>query len=159
MIWAGIFKLQDLTRQADLSFGAAPVPVCGERPAVWAGSHNLCLRKGLSDAQLAAALVFLRYLSDNTLDWAEGGQIPVRRSLRRSDRFAAMTVQAEFARQMPYVQYMPSTPFTFEYQSEFDIACERVLRARASPEVAIRDAAANVRKAAKSFAMQERPTA
>ncbi len=152
MVWAGIFKLQDATRQTDLDFGAATVPVCGHEPAVWAGSHNLCLASHLNEAQRAAAIRFLRYLSDHTLDWAEGGQIPVRQSLRQSERFQAMTVQAEFARQIPYVQYMPSTPFTFEYQTEFDIACERVLRAAATPEVALREAAANIRKAAAHFA-------
>lgn len=152
MVWAGIFKLQDATRQPDLDFGGAVVPVCGHQPAVWAGSHNLCLRNDLDERHRSAAIRFLRYLSDHTLDWAEGGQVPVRPSLRQTERFRSMTVQAEFARQIPYVQYMPSTPFTFEYQTEFDIACERVLRAAATPDVAIRDAAANMRKAAQQFA-------
>src|SRR5690606_23956373 len=109
-------------------------------------------RHDLDEQQREAALRFLGYLSDHTLDWAEGGQIPVRQSLRDSERFRAMPVQAEFARQIPYVEYMPSTPFTFEYQTEFDIACERVLRAAATPEVAIREAAANMKKAAAHFA-------
>lgn len=151
MVWAGIFKLQDAVKQTDLEFGAAPLPVCGRQPAVWAGSHNLCLRRGLDERRAKGALAFLQYLSDHTLDWAEGGQIPVRPSLRDTERFRSMTVQAAFARQMPYVQYMPSTPFTFEYQDEFDIACERVLRADATPEAAIRDAAARMRRAAESF--------
>ncbi len=152
MVWAGIFKLQDAERQKDLDYGAATIPVCGHQPAVWAGSHNLCIAQDLSDAQRAAAVKFLRFMSDHTLDWAEGGQIPVRPSLRKSERFQAMRVQAEFAKQIPYVQYMPSTPFTFEYQTEFDICCERVLRAAMTPKQAIEIAAANMRKAAQQFA-------
>lgn len=153
MVWAGIFKLQDAERQKDdVDYGAATIPLCGHQPAVWAGSHNLCIAHDLTDAQRAAAVKFLRFMSDHTLDWAEGGQVPVRQSLRASERFQAMTVQAEFAKQLPYVQYMPSTPFTFEYQTEFDICCERVLRAVATPEEALRTAAANITRAAQQFA-------
>lgn len=148
MVWAGIFKLNDVTRQTDLDYGAAPIAICGGRSAVWAGSHNLCLRAALGERERAAAEQFLKFMSDNTLDWAEGGQVPVRPSLRESDRFKAMTVQSEFARQLPYIAYMPSTLFTFEYQTEFDRACERVLRNAATPAVATREAAANMRKAA-----------
>ena len=56
------------------------------QPAVWCNSHNLCLRD-LSGRQLDAAKRFVKYLSDNSLDWAEGGQVPVRKSLRNSARF------------------------------------------------------------------------
>lgn len=156
MVWAGIFRLQDTKRQKNLDYGGAVIPVCGHQPAVWAGSHNLCLARHLSEQQHDAALAFLRYLSDHTLDWAEGGQIPVRRSLRDTPRFQAMTMQAIFARQIPYVQYMPSTPFTFEYQTEFDICCERVLRGAATPDEAIRVAAANMTKAAAQFSRDSR---
>lgn len=148
MVWAGIFKLQDATRQADLDFGAATIPTVGDRPAVWANSHNLCLRAGLAERERVAAERFIKYLSDTTLDWAEGGQVPCRPSLRESERFKAMAVQSTFARHLPHIAYMPSTTYTFEYQTEFDLACERVLRHAATPEVATREAAVKIRRAA-----------
>ena len=36
----GIYKLDDLRRQNDLEWGAAPVPVLGSRPAVWVGGRQ-----------------------------------------------------------------------------------------------------------------------
>ncbi len=151
MVWAGIFKLQDATRSKDLDFGGAIIPTCGRQPGVWAASHNLCLRRDLDDRHKAAAYKLMKYLSDNTLDWAEGGQIPVRQSLRDTARFKSMAVQYEFAKQLPYVQYMPSTKFTFEYQTEFDTCSERVLRAQTSTAQAVREAADNMKKAAAQF--------
>src|SRR5690606_29244194 len=71
----GIYMLPELQRQGGLDFAAAPLPVLGDRPAAWAGSHNLCLRADLEGEELAAAGRFIRFLSDHSLDWAEGGQI------------------------------------------------------------------------------------
>jgi len=146
MVWEGIFMLPELRRQTDLEFGAAPLVIVGNQPAVWAGTHNLCIRNGLDDRQTRAAMTFLKFLSDHSLDWADGGQIPVRRSLRQTERFAAMTAQAAFATQIPYVTYMPSTPFTVEYQVEFDLACDRVLRGSATPQQALADATTNIQR-------------
>jgi multiple sugar transport system substrate-binding protein len=146
MVFEGIYMLPDLQRQKDLDYGAAPVPTLFARPAVWCNSHNLCLRAGLSGAELSAAKRFVKYLSDNSLDWALGGQVPVRKSLRRSARFAQMEAQHEFARQIPYAHYMPSVPFIFEYQREFDLAVESALRGSRTPKEALDIAATNITK-------------
>ena len=142
----GIYMLADLERQADLDFGGAPVPQLGSREATWAGSHNLCLRSDLEGPRLEAAWRFVRFLSDNSLDWALGGQVPVRKSLRDTERFRAMTVQHQFARQISFVEYMPRVPFIFEFYSEFDLAVERALRGRMPPGEALRIATENVNR-------------
>jgi multiple sugar transport system substrate-binding protein len=102
IVFEGIYMLPELRRQTDLDFGAAPIPQMGPKPAAWASSHVLCLRNDLEGAQLGAAKRFAKFLSDNSLDWAEGGQIPVRRSLRETERFRNMTAQYEFAKQVPH---------------------------------------------------------
>lgn len=146
MAFEGIYMLADLRKQEDLDFAGAPVPLLGERPAAWADSHNLCLRSNLKGRDLEAAWRFVKFLSDNSLDWAAGGQIPVRKSLRATPRFQAMAVQAAFARQIPYVQYMPRLPFIFEFTTEFDTAVEKALRGSVPPEQALATAEANVNK-------------
>jgi maltose-binding protein MalE len=70
----------------------------------------------------------------------------VRRSLRETPRFATMEVQTQFARQIPYVHYLPRLPFIFEFQTEFGLALEKALRVRATPEEALSVAAANINK-------------
>ncbi len=142
----GIYMLADLQRQGDLVFGGAPLPRIGPRRATWAGSHTLCLRADLEGPRLEAAWRFIRFLSENSLDWAEGGQVPVRRSLRRTERFRSMRVQSEFARQIPYVRYAPRVPFIFEFFSEYDLAVEKALRGRVDPEEALRTATENINR-------------
>lgn len=147
MVFEGIYMLSDLKKQTDLDFGGAPVPELGARKAVWAGSHVLCLRADLPAETRNAAWRFVQFLSDNSLDWAAGGQVPARRSLRNTARFRAMTVQYQFARQIPYAVYMPEVPYTFELQTEFGDAVERALRGVQTPQQALDQGAANVDRA------------
>jgi len=144
MAFEGIYMLADLQRQKDLDYAGAPLPVLGVKPAAWAGAHLLCLRNGLEGAQLDAAWRFVKFLSDNSLDWAEGGQIPARNSLRDTDRFRSMTMQSEFAKELPYIAFMPRVPFIFEFYTEFDLAVERALRGSAPAKQALDDATRRV---------------
>jgi multiple sugar transport system substrate-binding protein len=144
MVFEGIYMLADLKKQTDLDWGAAPVPRLGSKPAAWADSHVLCLRSDLSEEELEASWRFIRFLSDNSLDWAEGGQVPVRKSLRETERFRSMTAPYEFSRQIPYVVYLPQVPFIFEFEAEFDLAVEKALRGSASAREALEEATRNV---------------
>lgn len=140
VVFEGIYMLADLQKQKDLDFAGAPVPQVADHKAVWADSHNLCMRSDLKDKTLEATWRFIKYLSDNSLDWAEGGQIPVRKSLRSTPRFEGMAVQAAFAKQIPFVNYMPRLPFIFEFQTEYNLAIEKALRNRATPKDALKAA-------------------
>jgi multiple sugar transport system substrate-binding protein len=144
MAFEGIYMIADLEKQEDLDFGGAPVPRLGPEAAAWAGSHNLCLGADLDGRELEAAWRFIRYLSDHSLEWAEGGQVPARASLRNTERFAEMEVQAAFARQLPYVVYIPKVPFVFEYYAAFDAAVERILRGSEPPAQALERADAEL---------------
>ncbi len=142
----GIYMLSDLQKQADLDFAGAPVPQVGANAATWTGSHNLCLRADITPTQRQAAMRFIRFLADHSLDWAAGGQVPARRSLRSAPRFQAMSVQSQFAKEVPYANYTPQLPFILEYNAEFDYAIERALRGTVTPQQALDDLAANVNK-------------
>ena len=146
MAFEGIYMLADLQKQTDLDYGGAPVPQIGDQQAVWADSHNLCLRSDLRGPELEATWRFVKFLSDNSLDWADGGQIPVRKSLRATPRFQAMAVQSAFARQIPIVTYLPLLPFIFEFQTEFDTAVEKALRGTLTPQAALDLATENINK-------------
>jgi multiple sugar transport system substrate-binding protein len=89
----GIYMLSSVEEQRGLEYAGAPVPSFGPRRAVWGGSHLLCMPKNLSPQRAQLVWRFMRYLSDHSLDWAEGGQIPVRRSLLNQPRFRQMRVQ------------------------------------------------------------------
>ena len=137
MIFQGIFVLPELERQGDLDFGAAPLPTLGTQPATWMDSHTLCLRPDLAGAELEASKRFLRFLSDNSLEWATGGQVPARRSLRDTPAFREMTAQYAFSQQIPYGVYSPQVDYVFELENEFDLAVEKILRGDAAPAAAL----------------------
>jgi multiple sugar transport system substrate-binding protein len=140
MVFEGIYMLPELQRQKDLDFGAAPVPQIGPQKAAWASSHVLCLRTDL----------------DNSLDWAEGGQIPVRKSLRDTERFRAMKAQYEFSKQIPHAAYYPPSPFINEYHAEFDPAVEKILRRSETPQQAFSAAARRIREVFERYWREER---
>jgi len=140
----GIYMLEDLKKQEDLEYGGAPLPLLGKIPAAWCDSHTICLQRDLEGKRLEAAWRFARYLSDNSLDWAEGGQVPVRKSLRDTKRFRQMRVQYEFAKQIPYVRYVPRIPFVFEFFSEYETAVEKALRGSLPPREALDIATENI---------------
>lgn len=140
MVFEGIYMLGDLEKQGALDFGAAALPQIGPHPATWAASHNLCLNADLSGRERDAALRFMVYLSDNSLRWAEAGQVPVRKSLRASDAFQDMGAQRAFAEQLDRIVYGPRISFSTEFWTEFDLAVEKALRGSAPPEQALREA-------------------
>ena len=159
IVFEGIYMLPELQRQRDLDFGAAPVPQIGPQQAAWASSHVLCLRTDLQEDELAAAKRFVKFLSDNSLDWAEGGQIPVRKSLRDTERFRNMTAQYEFSKQIPHAAYYPPSPFINEYHGEFDPAVERILRRSQTPEQSFSFAAKRIRDVFERYRQEEAQTA
>lgn len=144
MVWDGVYMLGDLKRLDGFEYVAAPVPQLGPRPGVHGDSHVVCIRRGIAPEKRAAAIRFLRFLSERSLDWADAGQVPARTSARETERFRGMHVQYEFARQLPYVSYPPRTPIQIELLLEVTTAAERALRGRMTPAEALKEAQANV---------------
>lgn len=69
--------------------GFAPLPTIGEQPATWGGSHHLALTSDDPAAQAAAA-VWIKWLSDNSAEWAAAGQVPARQSVRDDPNLASV---------------------------------------------------------------------
>lgn len=157
MVFEGIFMLSELQKQRDLDYLAAPLPQLGPQPAAWADSHVLCVPSSLSKERRVAAAEFISFISDHSLAWAAAGQIPARRSLRQTPAFNEMPAQAAFARQLPYLAYLPRVPYVLEYQSIFDVLAERVLRGVASPERCLKEAAEEMRRAVKLYQTRGAP--
>ncbi len=140
MVFEGIYMLADLQKQDDLDFGAAVIPKLGKQRSVWAGTHELCLSPELNGKKLEAAWRFIKFLSDNSLDWAVAGQIPVRKTIRDSDRFRNMEAQYIFSQQIPYLVYLPPVPTVTELWAEYAYALDKAFRARCTAKEALDDA-------------------
>jgi multiple sugar transport system substrate-binding protein len=140
MALEGIYMLASLEEQKGLPYAGAPAPQFGPRRAVWGGSHLLCQPASIPPGQAAAAWRLMRFLSDHSLAWAEGGQVPARTAIMQSAAFAALPVPAQFGRQLSFIQYDPLTPRMNALFQFVDPAIEAVLLDLESPERAMGDA-------------------
>lgn len=112
LTWDGIWMMNEWEKVKDLEWAAAAVPTIGEKPAVWASSHNFVVTtQATKDPnKLAAARAFISYISERSIDWAKSGQIPARNSVRESAEFGQLKVQSTLAEQLPNVVFPPSVP-------------------------------------------------
>ena len=96
----------------NLQFQTTPVPQIGDQKAVWASSHQLVVmqQREADENKLHAARDFLGWLSENSLECANGGQIPARNSVRESPEFEALKGQNALAEQLDRVFFPPTVP-------------------------------------------------
>ncbi|RYG41809.1 extracellular solute-binding protein, partial [bacterium] len=107
MVMEGVYMNNDLQQTKGLNYGADDVPQFGPKPAVWAGSHLLVLPRDAKPRQRTAAWTFARYVSEHSVEWAKGGQVPARSDVRDTPEFRALTVQATVASQLDRIVYDP----------------------------------------------------
>lgn len=141
MALEGIYMLSSLERQKGLDYAGAECPVFGRCPAAWADSHMMVMPSRISPVRRKAAWEFIRYLSDHSLEWAKGGQVPVRKSIVASPEFRKLKVQYEFSKQLPYVVYMPPSTAINQILPFGEAAVEAVLQGIKPPEEALDEAA------------------
>ncbi len=109
--WGGIWNVGAFSELPDLDWGVAPLPVIGDDPAVWGGSHHLVVMNQRPDEdKRRAAAVFFEWITRNSLGWAAAGQVPARTSVRESPGFAELEAQAIIGTQLPEVAFVPPFP-------------------------------------------------
>jgi multiple sugar transport system substrate-binding protein len=144
LTWDGIWMMNEWEKVKDLEWAAGPVPTIGDKPAVWASSHNFVVTtQATKDPnKLAASRAFISYISERSIDWAKSGQIPARNSVRESPEFAALEVQSTLAEQLPNVVFPPSVPGIGDVtQPTYETAVNEVILGK-KPTKAALDAAA-----------------
>ena len=87
MTFHGPWWISDLQKIDFVGF--APLPTIGDQPATWGGSHHLALTSD-DPATQAAAAVWIKWLSDNSAEWAAAGQVPARQSVRDDPNLASV---------------------------------------------------------------------
>lgn len=140
MALEGIYMLSSLQEQQGLEFSGAPVPQFGPDKGVWGGSHLLCQPTGIDAAHARAGWRLMRFLSDHSLTWGIGGQVPARLAVEQSAAFQALPVQSQFAKQLGYVIYDPQVPRANSLNQFVDPAIDAALSGLQTPEAAMQDA-------------------
>jgi len=142
--WNGIWTINTLKEDKNLQWGAAAVPQIGPQKAVWAGSHQFVQfkQKAADENKLTAGKVFINWISQQSLEWAKGGQVPARKEVRDSAEFKALPEQSALAQQIDYVHYPPSVPGIGDAMNSINTAVNEAVLLRKEPAKALADAAA-----------------
>ena len=144
----GIWQINDLKKSPDMQWGVAPLPQIGSKPAVWANSHNFTIvAQRKADAnKVAAAKVFINWLSQHSLDWAKGGQVPARKAVRDDAGFKSLTEVNALAPELDYAAFPPAVPGVGEVITLFYTAFNEAVLGKKPPKQALDDAAAQADK-------------
>lgn len=126
--WNGIWSINTLGEKKDLQWGVARLPNIGGQNAAWAGSHQFVLpiQKSTDENKGQASRVFLNWISQKSLEWAKGGQIPARNSVRESAEFQELTYQAELAKQIDDLRFPPAVAGIGDAMLEFEKAVNEI---------------------------------
>ena len=140
--WDGIWQTQDL-KKTNLNWDVTVLPQIGEKKATWAGSHNLVIMKQRrpDDNKIQASKVFINWISEQSIEWARGGQIPARNEVRNSAAFKGLEHQAELAKQQDYVVFYPSYPGAGDIVAQMRDAVGKAVLLKSSPQQALSEAA------------------
>ncbi|HYF65374.1 MAG TPA: ABC transporter substrate-binding protein, partial [Herpetosiphonaceae bacterium] len=144
MIWNGIWQSTNVTGDAvEFAGKAASVPQIGPQPAVWAGGPLLALpvHKTVDPCKDTAAMMFIDYLIDNSLEWAKAGNIPASNAVRNSAEFKALP-QAPIAPSVENPVFPPSIPGIGEAFAPLNEAIASVMSGGQTDIKAALDAAA-----------------
>ncbi|MFI7577941.1 ABC transporter substrate-binding protein [Micromonospora sp. NPDC049497] len=146
--WNGIWQINDLKKSSEIQWGVAPLPQIGSQQAAWANSHNFTIVKGrANDAnKVSASKVFINWLSEHSLDWAKGGQVPARKTVREDAGFKALAEVNALAPELEYAAFPPAAPGLGEVMTTFYNSFNEAALGKKSPKQALDDGVAKANK-------------
>jgi multiple sugar transport system substrate-binding protein len=127
----------------------APVPQIGSKKSVWANSHNFTIvqqPKGSDANKVSASKVFINWLSEHSLDWAAGGQVPARNSVREDPKFKELTEVNTLAAELPDAAFPPAAPGIGDVTNLFYTAFNEAVLGKKQPKQALDDGVAKADK-------------
>ncbi|MGN9810735.1 ABC transporter substrate-binding protein [Micromonospora sp. BQ11] len=146
--WNGIWQINDLKKSPEIQWGVAELPQIGSQKAAWANSHNFTIVKGrANDAnKVSASKVFINWLSERSLDWAKGGQVPARKTVREDAGFKALAEVNALAPELEYAAFPPAAPGLGEVMTTFYNSFNEAALGKKSPKQALDDGVAKANK-------------
>jgi multiple sugar transport system substrate-binding protein len=125
----GPWMTTPLSENTKLKWKAAPVPNIGGELATWAGSHQFVLPRQIQadENKQIASRVFVNWISQQSLSWADAGMVPARNEVRESPEFAQKGAVTEFAKELDYIRFVPPIPGVADQRPEWDIAVSKAM--------------------------------
>lgn len=125
----GPWNTTPLNALPKLKWGAAPVPNIGGTQATWAGSHQFVLprQQKVDENKAVASRVFVNWISQQSLGWADAGMVPARNSVREDPEFQQKGAVLEFAKQLDYIHFVPPIPGVNDVLPEWTTATSNAM--------------------------------
>lgn len=140
--WNGVWQTTNSAFDG-LSWDAAPVPQIGSQKAVWSSSTHWVFpaNKGQDANKTAAAATFVKWMNDNSADWASTGELPGANSVRDDPSLLQKYPHLKpFMDELPYAHYETVSPGINEANALITTAINEALTGKKSPQQALNDA-------------------
>ncbi len=146
--WNGIWQINDLKKSSERAVGRRAA-AADRQPAGRLGELAQLHHRQAAPAnanKTAGAKVFINWLSQHSLDWAKGGQMPARKAVRESAEFKALTEVNALAPELEYAAFPPAAPGLGEAMLTFYSAFNEAALGKKSPKQALDDGVAKANK-------------
>ncbi|KHK95859.1 sugar ABC transporter substrate-binding protein [Microbacterium mangrovi] len=141
--WNGVWQTTNDAFKG-LNWEAAPVPQIGSQKAVWSSSTHWVFpaNKGQDKNKTAAAATFVKWMNDNSADWASTGELPADNTVRNAPSMVQKYPNLKpFIDELPYAHYETVSPGINEANALITTAINEALTGKKSPKQALDDAA------------------
>ena len=125
----GPWMTTPLSENKKLKWKAAPVPQIGDELATWAGSHQFVLPRQINadENKAIASRVFVNWISQQSLSWADAGMVPARNEVRDDPEFAKKGAVTEFAKELDFIRFNPPIPGVRDQRPEWNTAVSEAM--------------------------------
>ncbi len=146
--FGGPWNTTPLAAIKKLKWAAAPFPLIGDTNAAWAGSHQFVLPRQINpdENKEIASRVFINWISQQSIGWADAGMVPARNSVRESEEFKKLGAVTEFAKQVDYIHFVPPIPGVSDVDPVFQTACSNAMLGKQPIDQALSEAAERANK-------------
>lgn len=128
--------------EAEINYTVAPLETLfGDEKAVWANSHQLSVLNDLNEEQTENAEKFISYLSEHSIEWAKGGQVPANLSVIESDEFKELEIPYIASQQMSYAKLAPQYDAFIDIWSPIESKLSEAYLGQITIEEALKEAA------------------
>jgi len=142
--WNGVWQTTN-DAFSGVQWAAAPVPQIGTDKAVWSSSTHWVFpaNKGQDKNKTAAAAVFVKWMNDNSLGWAETGELPADNTVRSDSSLLQKWPNLKpFMDELDYAHYETVSPGISEANAQITLALNEAVNGKKTPKQALDDAAA-----------------
>jgi len=141
--WNGVWQTTNEALQS-VNYTAVPVPQIGDEKAVWASSTHWIFpaNKGQDPNKSAAAATFVKWMNDNSADWAKTGELPAQNDVREDPALLQdYPALAPFVESLEFAHFETAAPGITTALAEVTTAVNEAVLGKKDPKQALDDAA------------------